>query len=679
MFLCSGPFAMTDTHLPEMTLRGVILGALITVVFTASNVYLGLKVGMTFGTSIPAAVISMALLRLCAHSNILENNMVQTQASAAGTLSTVIFIVPALIMLGYWQSFELWQTLLLCVFGGFLGVLFTIPLRRTMIIESDLPYPEGRAAAEILKAGSARPGEDASQNKDTGLKEIVTGAGISGAFSLFSSGFHVFAGGWSSFFLLGGGTAATGLSFAFSSAVVAAGYLIGIASGISMLVGAALAWCGFVPYLTSFAGGMGEATVADFAMGIWASKVRLVGVGAIGIAAIWTLIVLSKSVSSGLRGMFSSAVKANKTQEVARKDLNLSPKACIVVFGISVVGLLFVFYDFVKDVGLSPATTVVFVIVGLVLAVVVGFLVASACAYMAGLLGSSSSPISGITILGVLISALTVLAVSKAFDLLSLEGGMQFATAYAIFIASVITAVACVSNDNMQDLKTGQLVEATPWCQQIALMIGCVSGAIVIAPVMNLLFEAYGFVGAMPREGMDVAAALSAPQATLMTIISRGIFQGTLDWTYILIGIAIGVVAISVDEMLKRSKTGLSLSPLAIGFGIYLPAGIILAVATGAIISWLVRRYTKQHATEEGQKKSEHRGVLFASGLIVGESMIGVLIAFVVVFSVSTGGGSDPLGLVGPQFAPVAEVLGLIAFLSVLAVFVRRVLSAAKA
>ena len=659
-----------------MTLRGVILGALLTVVFTASNVYLGLKAGMTFSSSIPAAVISMALLRMFTRSNILENNMVQTQASAAGAMASIIFILPGLVMLGYWQSFPFTQTLVLCALGGFLGVLFTVPLRRAMVVESDLPYPEGRAAAEILKAGSVSEVNENGAEKDRGQKDIMLGASLSGVFTLASGGFHVFSGGWSSFFVLGG-SAVTGVSVAFSTAVLAAGYLIGITSGIAILVGMAIAWGGFVPYFTGAAGALPEGSLADYASGLWASKVRLIGVGEIGIASVWTLVVLAKAVLHGMAETLSFG-RSQKARATHHTDQDLSPKAFLTVLAVSVAGLFYVFYDFAAAAGLPVWTTLVFVAAGLLLAVVAGFLVAASCAYMAGLVGSSACPVSGIMILGVLISALTVLGLCTIFHVFDIPGGMKFATAYVVFITSVITAVACFSNDNMQDLKTGHIVGATPWRQQAALLLGCITGALAIAPVLNLLYEAYGFTGAMPRPGMDPSAVLAAPQATLMSTIAQGIFHNSLDWGLILTGVAIGVASIVASEVIKRVKKEWSLPPLAVGFGIYLPASVNAALAIGALIGWVVQRWMKRNATEAGVKKGEHHGVLFASGMIVGESIVGVLIAMVVVFAVSTGGSADPLALVGPDFAPTADVLGFLAFAAVITVFVRCTMRSVK-
>ena len=464
--------------MPELTARGMILGALITVIFTASNVYLGLKVGLTFSSSIPAAVISMAILRMFKHSNILENNMVQTQASAAGTLSAIIFILPGLLMLGYWQGFPFWQTLLLCACGGSLGVLFTIPLRRAMVVNSDLPYPEGRAAAEILKVGSEirkeeANGEDTSK-KETGMKDIVGGTALAGLFSLCSNGFHVVSSEFS--YWLSFGKAVTQIPLGFSTALLGAGYLIGIASGMAILVGTLLAWYVFVPYLTSVITPAEGQSAAAFAKAIWAQKVRFIGAGCIGIAAVWTLIRLAKPVVDGIK-MSINALRANDTEEkkmLHHTDIDMSPKSVGLVFLAILIGLFITFYTFVSNAGLSMSVTLMFIVVGILVAILMGFFVAAACGYMAGLIGTSASPISGIGILGIIVSSLVVLGIGSSAGVFETMQGTQFATAFAIFIASVIVSIASISNDNLQDLKTGYLVGATPWKQQVALILGSI-------------------------------------------------------------------------------------------------------------------------------------------------------------------------------------------------------------
>ena len=669
-------FMSNDLHLPELTFRGMLLGALITLIFTASNVYLGLKVGLTFSSSIPAAIISMAILRFFKDSNVLENNMVQTQASAAGTLSAIIFILPGLLMLGYWQGFPFWQTFLICACGGSLGVLFTIPLRRAMVVNSDLPYPEGRAAAEILKVGS-HSGE--TSKSGSGMTDIVSGGAVAGIISLCANGFKVL--GDSMSFWLPVGKGITQIPLGFSTALLGAGYLIGIASGIAILVGVLIAWAGFVPYLTNALAPDGGVT-AKFAMGVWKEKVRFIGAGAIGIAAIWTLITLIKPIIEGMKISLQSMSGSAAERELHRMDTDMSTKSVMLTFAVILVGLVITFWDFVSAVPISAGLMWTLVVVGVVVALLIGFFVAAACGYMAGLIGTSASPISGIGILATIISSLVVYFIASENNLFATEAGVQFATAMAIFMTSVVIAIASISNDNLQDLKTGQLVGATPWRQQIALLLGSVAGAVAIAPVLNLLYQAYGFTGALPRAEMDPNAALSAPQATLMTTIAQGIFNSSMEWDYILIGVGVGVVAIIVNLILKGTTASLTLPPLAVGMGIYLPPTLEVPLILGSFISYFVGRYlvarAKMRAGELAEydvEQSNRRGVLFASGLIVGESLIGVIIAVIIVLSVTTGGGESPLELVGPEFESTAGWLGLLAFIFSALYLVRRVVT----
>ena len=670
-------FMSNDLHLPELTFRGMLLGALITLIFTASNVYLGLKVGLTFSSSIPAAIISMAILRFFKDSNVLENNMVQTQASAAGTLSAIIFILPGLLMLGYWQGFPFWQTFLICACGGSLGVLFTIPLRRAMVVNSDLPYPEGRAAAEILKVGS-HSGE--TSKSGSGMTDIVSGGAVAGIISLCANGFKVL-GDSMSFWLPVGSKGITQIPLGFSTALLGAGYLIGIASGIAILVGVLIAWAGFVPYFTNMFAPDGGAT-AKFAMGIWKSKVRFIGAGAIGIAAIWTLITLIKPIIEGMKISVQSMNSSSSERELHRMDTDMSTKSVLGVFAVILIGLVFTFWEFVSAVPISAGLMWTLVVVGILVALLIGFFVAAACGYMAGLIGTSASPISGIGILATIISSLVVYFIASENNLFATQAGVQFATAMAIFMTSVVIAIASISNDNLQDLKTGQLVGATPWRQQIALLLGSVAGAVAIAPVLNLLYQAYGFTGALPRAEMDPNAALSAPQATLMTTIAQGIFNSSMEWDYILIGVGVGVVAIIVNLILKGTTASLTLPPLAVGMGIYLPPTLEVPLIVGSFISYFVGRYlvarAKMRAGELAEydvEQSNRRGVLFASGLIVGESLIGVIIAVIIVLSVTTGGGESPLQLVGPEFESTAGWLGLLAFIFAGLYLVRRVVT----
>ncbi|HEZ4899761.1 OPT family oligopeptide transporter [Neisseria meningitidis] len=659
----------------ELTLRGMILGALITIIFTASNVYLGLKVGLTFASSIPAAVISMAVLKFFKGSNILENNMVQTQASAAGTLSTIIFVLPGLLMAGYWNGFPFWQTTLLCIAGGILGVIFTIPLRYAMVVKSDLPYPEGVAAAEILKVGGHEEGDD--RQGGSGIKELAAGGALAGFMSFCAGGLRVIADSASYWFK--SGTAIFQLPMGFSLALLGAGYLVGLTGGIAILLGISIAWGIAVPYFSSHIPQPSDMEMAAFAMKLWKEKVRFIGAGTIGIAAVWTLLMLLKPMVEGMKMSFKSFGGGAPATERAEQDL--SPKAMI-FWVLSMMFILGVsFYHFIGDSHITGGMAWLLVVVCTLLASVIGFLVAAACGYMAGLVGSSSSPISGVGIVSIVIISLVLLVVGESGGLMADEANRKFLLALTLFCGSAVICVASISNDNLQDLKTGYLLKATPWRQQVALIIGCIVGALVISPVLELLYEAYGFTGAMPREGMDAAQALAAPQATLMTTIASGIFAHNLEWAYIFTGIAIGAVLIATDLVLKKSSGGkLALPVLAVGMGIYLPPSVNMPIVAGAVLAAVLKHIIgKKAENREGRLKNADRiGTLFAAGLIVGESLIGVIMAFIIAFSVTNGGSDAPLALNLQNWDAAASWLGLAFFVTGMFFFAQRVLKAGR-
>ena len=666
---------MNQSTLKELTFRGMLLGALITVLFTASNVYLGLKVGLTFASSIPAAVISMAVLKMFPGSNILENNMVQTQASSAGTLSSVIFVLPAMLMMGYWQGFPFWQTLLICTAGGILGVIFTVPLRHVMVVKSDLPYPEGVAAAEILKAGN-------DHGAGTGIKEIATGGVIAATVGFLTNGLRVIADSASLWFK--GGNAIFQVPMGFSLALLGAGYLVGMIGGLAILLGTFFAWSIAVPYFTASAPMPVDGDMIAYASNIWRTKVRFIGVGTIGVAAIWTLLILMKPMLQGM----AQSLRALKDPNAPKNDhtsQDLSPKTMIYTVLISTVLIVLALYSFLQPVTIEPGVAVILIAVCTLLAAIIGFFIAAACGYMAGLVGSSSSPISGIGILSIVLTSLVLMIIGNSTGLLDTQEGQKFLTALTIFTGSIVICIAAISNDNLQDLKTGYLVEATPWRQQFALIIGVVVGAFVMAPVLEILYHAYGFAGAMPRDTMDPSQALSAPQATLMMTIANGIFSGNLEWSYIFFGIGLGVVLIIIDSVLKKSSANrFALPALAVGMGIYLPPTINAPLIIGATLSWLINRHIENYAIRNGKdkeelkKKAERYGTLFAAGLIVGESLIGVLLAFIIAASVTSGGSDAPLALELENWGSAAEIIGLLVFSTGAGIFALRVLKAKK-
>lgn len=675
--------AVIASPLKELTIRGTILGALITLVFTASNVYLGLKVGMTFASSIPAAVISMAVLSAFKDSNILENNIVQTQASAAGTLSAIIFVLPALIMMGYWQGFPLIQTALICICGGILGVVFTVPLRRTLVVNSDLPYPEGVAAAEILKVGHQAieaPEQNnkskAKANKNGGFREIMFGGLLAGLFSIATNGLRIASDSFS--YWLTAGKAIFQFPVGFSFALVGAGYLVGITGGIAMLFGVFLSWGVAVPWLSIINPMPADSNIADFAIGLWVSKVRLIGAGMIAVAAIWTLITLLKPMIEGMRISIQALKSGSGHHDGTSKDMDLAPNTLLKITLFTIALLIITFYTFVADSGMAPHIAWTIIIVGTLMSFIIGFLIAAACGYMAGLVGSSASPISGIAVIAILVTSLVFIGIGTLFNVIDNDQQKQFFTAVAIFCSSTIVAIGAISNDNLQDLKTGWLVHATPWRQQIALIIGCIVGAIAIPPVLELLYNAYGFLGSLPRADMDPAQALTAPQASLMITIAQGLFNSTLDWTYIYIGVAAGIACIIFDIILRKTWS-VSMPPLAVAMGLYLPASVATAIFIGSLISWFTRKRIKTKTPADQLdteiEQSTRKGTLFASGMIVGESLVGVILAMIIVVSVSSGGSDAPLAIVGSDFAPIASIIGILAFIAMCILFARRILN----
>ncbi|MET0186082.1 MAG: oligopeptide transporter, OPT family [Achromobacter sp.] len=680
------------TLLPELTLRGVILGALITVVFTASNVFLGLKVGLTFSSAIPAAVISMSVLRLFRDANILENNMVQTQASAAGTLSSIIFILPALVMMGHWQGFPFWQTFGIAAAGGMLGVMFSIPLRHVMVVKSDLPYPEGVAAAEILRVGSDAGADSAADRRTAadasmpntnraaalpapGIRDIALGGGIAAVVSFAASGLRVLGDSWSYWFAVG--TSVFRVPFGFSLALLGAGYLIGIVAGMAMLTGLVIAWGIAVPVLTATTPMPAGQTMQQFATAQWSEHVRFIGAGVIGVGALWTLAVLFKPMLAGMKASFGSLRgSAQRLADVPRTERDLPPVWIGIVTLVLVAILVMCFHVFLRGVPVTPAAFWGLIAYGVLFAFLFGFLVAAACGYMAGLVGSSSSPISGVGIVAMVLVSSLMLLIGRGDGLLATPDGQRMGIALAIFSVSAVLAVAAIANDNLQDLKTGWLVGATPWRQQVALLIGCVVGAAVISPVLELLYNAYGFSDAMPRADMDAGQALSAPQATLMLAIARGIFTSQLNWTMIAIGAAVGVALILVDAVLARHCKVARMPVLAVGIGIYLPPTVSAPLVVGAVLSWVIAGVLARRARAAGADEVAYadapnrRGVLIASGLIVGESLVGVVLAGII----GASGSSAPLALVGDGFAGTADGLGLGVFAIVALFIARRVL-----
>jgi putative OPT family oligopeptide transporter len=647
----------------ELTIRGLIIGVIITLVFTAANVYFGLKAGLTFSTSIPAAVISMAILRSFRDATIQENNIVQTVASAAGTLSSIIFVLPGLIMIGYWTEFPFWTSFWICALGGILGVMYSIPLRRALVTNSDLPYPEGVACAEVLKVGSSGDSEHASdvEHGRAGLLAVLWGSIVAAVFAVIV-GTQIFAADVAQTFRIGKRGAVSGYDFALSFALLAIGHLVGLSVGIAMLIGALIGWGWGVPHFSEIAGDMTTAATT-LAQKTWSMKVRFVGAGAICVSAVWTLLKLVKPVASGLTSAMaaSRARKAGKgdTLPITERDIPIGIVGFITLVCMLPIGWLLGYFGNTSGLGAHLPTLI---IGGVAYVVLMSFFVSAVCGYMAGLIGSSNSPLSGIGILVVIGAALLLVIGVKPY--VSPDAGKSL-MAFALFTTAVIFNVAAIANNNLQDLKTGQLVDATPWKQQVALVIGVIAGAFVIPPVLDLVNHAYGFVGAPGAELRP--HPLPAPQAGLISSLAQGVIAGDIDWSLIRIGGLIGIGIIILDEILGRTTKQMRVPPLAVGLGIYLPTQSTLMIVVGAIVGWFFDQRANRTPKPEATKQL---GVLLASGLIVGESIIGVILSAIVVFS----GKAAPLALVGPGFETAGIFIGGVAFAVIAFVLYRWIL-----
>ena len=627
----------------ELTVRGLILGGLITLVFTAANVYLGLKVGLTFASSIPAAVISMAILRSFRNATIWENNIVQTVASAAGTLSSVIFVLPGLVMVSWWTHFPFWQSFAVCAFGGILGVMYSVPLRRALVTGSDLPYPEGVAAAEVLRVGAGEHSEEAAAENQTGLVALIVSSIASAAVQI-GTAIRLFASGFEGYAKIG--PAITGMGFSTSLALVGAGHLIGLTVGLAIFGGLFIAWGILIPIFSALHPQAGA--IGDIANTIRAQDVRFIGAGTIGIAGIWTLLRLAAPVWNGVASSLaaSRARKAGAALDITEQDI---PFNWVVLISIACfIPIVILLWSFLSG-GVLQSMAIPLIAAGIVYIVIAGFFVAAATGYMAGLIGSSNSPVSGMAILSVIGAALLLLLVVKADPATA-----PALVAYALFITAILINVATISNDNLQDLKTGQLVGATPWRQQVSLIIGVIFGAIIIPPVLDVLNKAYGFGG----------KGLEAPQATLISTLAKGVIGATTPWNLIGIGVAIGIIIIIIDE-LGRVSGRFRFPPLAVGLGIYLPPGATAPVVVGALFGAIYNNWIR---TKPNADAARRLGVLVASGLIVGESLWGVIYAGIIVAAqrglIPAADPSQPLALFPASFS-LASPLAVLAFVLV--------------
>ncbi|MEM9339513.1 MAG: oligopeptide transporter, OPT family [Bacteroidota bacterium] len=653
------PYIDSNTSLPEITVRAIFLGAILSVVLSAANAYFGLFAGLTVSASIPAAVISMALLKVFKNSNILENNLVQTAASAGESLAAgVIFTMPALVIMGYWQEFNYWETVIISICGGVLGVLFTIPLRNALIVKEKLMFPEGVATAEVLKTG-----EEGGKS----VKYLVWGSLIGGLFKIGDSLFNLWDGLFEKAGLIQQRFYAY-FSLNLSPALVAVGYIVGLNVSTLLFLGGVITWWIAMPIYIGNSGfdavaaelvqlgkfaSVSDVTVDTIGGALWSAKMRYLGVGAMVVGGLWALLSLASSLGTA----FSAGVKAFKKGSQSMKDqvrteMDTPMSWVIIGIGVLVVPIFFIYLNVISNAAITITMTLIMV--------VAGFLFAAVAGYMAGLVGSSNNPISGVTIATILFASLLLVTLIGTDNPLSGAAG-------AILIGAVVACAAAIAGDNMQDLKAGHLLGATPFKQQIMQMVGVISGALVIPWVLNILLIGNG-IGAPTPEHPE---ALAAPQATLMMSVAQGVFGGNLPWDIIYIGAGLAVVIILTDQYLKRKGASFRMPVLAVAVGLYLPFELDSSIFVGGLLAHFLNKALKDSSSKE---KSMNAGLLLTSGLITGEALMGIFAAILTVGIMKSGGDPNILRV----FDTSSSWPGLILFTLIIVFIYRTVMKTSK-
>lgn len=658
------PVVAAEIALTEITVKALILGIILSMLLAAANAYIGLLVGLTVSASIPAAAASMGVLRLFPRSNILENNMVQTSASAGESLvAGTIFTIPALVMMGAWQGYEYGPMIAISIVGGVLGVAFTVPLRRALIVEAKLAFPEGVATAEVLKTGGIETAPDLSTSATAtqGFRYLVAAAGIGAAIKLLESGVGVLAGSVAATRSFLGGSYLATANITLSPALIGVGYIVGLNIAVLVFLGGVIGTIIGVPVNWLFAheallSAVGldpntpwtELTTQDWhnlAGASW-QNCRRIGVGAMMIGGLWSLISLAKPLANGMRASLRAyrASRSDAGQAILRTDFDTPINYVGIVIAISVVPLFFIFYVALGD---YPDRMLIASVMT-VLMLVFGFIFSSVAGYMAGLVGSSNNPISGVTIATVVVSALILLSLMGNTGPAAVLGPIA-----VIYLAGLICSAAAIAGDNMQDLKCGHVLGATPWRQQLFQVVGVIAAAVVIPLVLEVLDAGKGIGRPSPLN--PDAIPLAAPQAGLMQALATGIFGDGIEWSYIFMGFGLAVILIVVDQIQQSRGSDFRFPVLAVAVGVYLPLGLSVPIFIGGVLAHLV---SKRLATLPAQEQNAQQGIglLLASGLITGEALMGVVLAIIAAFVM-------PIPL---TTFPFAAALGLLAMVGVI-------------
>lgn len=649
------PFIPAHRTLPEITLKGVILAIILTVILAAANAYLGLKVGNTVSASIPAAVISMGVLRFFRHSNILENNIVQTSASMGEAMTAgMSFTIPALLVLHFWMGFHYWETAIIGLLGGLLGICFGVPIRRVLLDDQSLKFPEGTAIGAVLKA---------SASATTDLRYLVLGGLVGGFIEFCQTGLRILADSFAYYTVRD--NQLWGFGIGFSPALIAAGYIIGISAAVALLVGIFITWIFGMPIISHIYGLLPGMSPDDMAMSYWVAHFKYVGVGTMLVGGIWTVIRLMKPIYLGIKASIVAVKKSSSGQApvIPRTEKDMPLK--YVLFGIIAVAVCVFFYllyiiHHSEQIHFSTTMGIILSLIGALYVLIIGFILCSVAGYFAGLIGATNCPGSGLIVSGLLILTLIFLGIYSASTVHLYSAAKLSLAAIAIIVISFIGTSLVITNETIQDLKAGQIVGATPWKQQLMLLIGAVVAAFTLPLVLELLFNAYGMGGVFPRPGMDHSQMLAAPQATMMAMVAQGVLTHHLAWDMIIAGGILAGIGICLDEFLKKFYRK-RFPVLAMGIGIYLPFAASAPIVFGGVISGIVqlcaiRQKRKYNLSPETVTHREHNGLLLACGLVAGAALMGVILA--IPFAIAES--SDVLVIVPDSFAPYAVILSVI-------------------
>lgn len=631
----------------NFTIKAIVLSVVLAILLAASNAYLILKIGTTISASIPAAVLAIGIFRLFKHYSVFECNLVQTAASAGeGIAAAVAFVVPAMVILHFWDHFNYWQTSFIACLGGLLGVFLSIPLRRVLLDLRDLKYPEGTAIGNVLKVSTQGKGL---------LKHLLKGISAGGFVTLLQQGFQVVSSAWPLWYK---GRMLFGMTLGFNPAAFAVGFIIGPEVCVSMLLGLIIGWVILIPLMSLHYGIPVADNTYDSLMTLWSQHLRYVGVGTMLVGSFWTLVNLIKPISYGIKVTFSMLKKKHLIAEQDRDVPMIGIGLGVMIFSILIFALV-AFILVHLNLNLELAFVIKVAIITLLFLMIVGFLMATVCGYIVGVVGSSNSPLSSMVIITILILGLSYLNLFYGHD----AGSVMQVVAFTLLMAAIIAAIATISNENMQDLKAGQMIGATPWKQQVMLAVGVIAASFVVAPVFELLFNAYGIGGVFPRSGMDPTQMLTAPQSTLMSAIATGIFTHQIDWHPIILGSIIAIVMILIDELIFKRYLKIRLIILAVGFSIYLPAELIIVMIIGGFLHYALKRdvYKKKGSLDQAKEAIETSN-LTACGIVAGSSLMGVFLAIPFVLAGSAN-VLTPNFVNNPHLSWVINLLGLISLL----------------